>query len=288
MKQKWYENWIHPTILPSAIYMFLFLLLPMCLIITYSFFKTGDYGKVHHVFNIGNYVRITDYIYLHIIFRSFLWALFTLLATLLLAYPVAYWLAFYVPSKRRNLYFFILLLPSWATYILRIYSWMFILRNSGLLNEILITFHLIEEPIKILYTPLAVVFGLIYTWFYLMLIPLYSSLERLDQSVLEAAADLGANNFWIFIKVTLPLTKGGILAGSLLVGIPAIGAYVVPQFLGGGKHSMVGSSIATLFLEFSNWPLASAFAVLLLLLMVTASYVYIRIGGKNALERLMS
>jgi len=165
---------------------------------------------------------------------------------------------------------------------------MFILRNSGLINEILNTLQLIDDPIKILYTPVAVVFGLIYTWFYLMLIPLYSSLERLDQSVLEAAADLGANNFWTFIKVTLPLTKGGILAGSLLVGIPAIGAYIVPQFLGGGKHSMVGSSIATLFLEFSNWPLASALAVLLLLFMMTTSYIYIRIAGKGAMERLIS
>jgi len=269
MKNRWYKNWIHPTILPATIYIFLFLLVPLILIIAYSFFKSGDYGRVERVLNIGNYVRLTDYIYLRIILRSFLWAFFTLLSTLILAYPVAYWLAFYVPKERRNLYFFILLLPSWAPYILRIYSWMFILRNSGLINEILSTIQLIDEPLKILYTPVAVIFGLIYTWFYLMLIPLYSSLERLDQSVLEAASDLGANNFRTFIKVTLPLTKGGILTGSLLVGIPAIGAYVVPQFLGGGKHSMVGSSIATLFLEFSNWPLASALAVILLLLMLT-------------------
>jgi spermidine/putrescine transport system permease protein len=261
-------------------------LVPLLSIVGYSFFKTGDYGRIIYSWQLDNYQQLMRYTYLRIFGRSLVWSVITLVLTFLLAYPVAYWLAFHVSDKRKNLLLFLLLMPSWTTYILRIYSWMFMMRNSGLINEILIGLHIIDEPLKLLYTPTAVIIGMVYSWFYLMLLPLYASLEKLDHSVLEAAADLGARPLVSFIKVTLPLTKGGILSGSLLVGIPAIGAYVVPELLGGGKHVMVGSAVATLFLEFSNWPLASSLALILMVVMLIATVIYMKIAGKGAMERL--
>jgi ABC-type spermidine/putrescine transport system permease subunit I len=190
-------------------------------------------------------------------------------------------------GKKSGFLLFLFVIPSWTSYLVRIYGWMFLLRDTGLVNNLLLKLGIISEPLTLLYNSVAVTVGIVYSYFTFMLLPLYASLDNLDPSVLEAASDLGANPFWRFFKVTLPLTTGGIMAGTILVGVPAIGEFVVPDLLGGAKVTMVGNLIESKFLGTFDWPFGSALAIILATIMVIAVVIYIRRGAKGALERLV-
>lgn len=271
---------------PATFWLVVFFLVPLGIVLFYSFLQKGDYGAIEYVFNVQNYLKIFNPLYGKVFVRSLLLALATEVLCIVLAYPFAYWLAMY-GGRKSGFLLFLFVIPSWTSYLVRIYGWMFLLRDTGLVNKLLMKIGLISEPLTLLYNSVAVIIGIVYSYFTFMLLPLYASLSNLDPSVLEAASDLGANPFWRFFKVTLPLTTGGIMAGTILVGVPAIGEFVVPDLLGGAKVTMVGNLIESKFMGTFDWPFGSALAIVLAIIMITAVVLYIRKGGEGALERLV-
>ena len=204
----------------------------------------------------------------------------TLLA-LLLGYPIAYGIVRSGPVAKQLLLFAIIL-PFWTSFLLRVYAWMGLLADKGTINNLLISLGLIETPIRMLYTEFAVYIGIVYTYLPFMILPLYANMEKLDGTLNEAAADLGSGPVNTFFKITLPLTMPGVIAGALLVFIPATGEYVIPDLLGGGNVQMIGRQLYNEFARNIDWPVASAVAIVLLLLLVLPMAIYQHFQGKAA------
>jgi spermidine/putrescine transport system permease protein len=261
-------------ILPSATWLALFFVLPLIIILVYSFATRGPFGGVLFVFNPDNYVRVIDPIYAGILWRSVYISIISTVACLLIGYPLALYIS-RQNSAYRNILLALLIIPFWTNFLVRTYSWMFILRTEGLLNNTLIYLGLISEPLQILFTDTAVIIGLVYTYLPFMVLPVYVSLDKMDRNLLMAARDLGATPFQSFRKVILPLTRPGVISGSILVFVPCIGAYITPDILGGSRSMMVGNLIQMQFLSARDWPFGSALsfvlmAIVLLLLLVLA------------------
>ena len=204
----------------------------------------------------------------------------TILA-LLIGYPIAYAIVRSGPVAKQLLLFAIIL-PFWTSFLLRVYAWMGLLADQGTINNLLISLGLIETPIRMLYTEFAVFIGIVYTYLPFMILPLYANMEKLDGTLNEAAADLGSSPVNTFFKITLPLTMPGIIAGALLVFIPATGEYVIPDLLGGGNVQMIGRQLYNEFARNIDWPVASAVAIVLLLLLVLPMAIYQHYQGKAA------
>ena len=204
----------------------------------------------------------------------------TILA-LLIGYPIAYAIVRSGPVAKQLLLFAIIL-PFWTSFLLRVYAWMGLLADQGTINNLLISLGLIETPIRMLYTEFAVYIGIVYTYLPFMILPLYANMEKLDGTLNEAAADLGSSPVNTFFKITLPLTMPGIIAGALLVFIPATGEYVIPDLLGGGNVQMIGRQLYNEFARNIDWPVASAVAIVLLLLLVLPMAIYQHYQGKAA------
>ena len=220
------------------------------------------------VLNIGNYLFLADDpLYLSAYLGSLEVAFFGTLWCLLLGYPMAYAMA-RAPSKWQSALLIAVLLPSWTSFLIRIYAWMGILRNNGLLNNLLMWLGVIDHPLIILNTNVAVYIGLVYAYLPFMVLPLYANLVKLDHSLIEAAQDLGARPLECFFRVTLPLSKSGIIAGSMLVFIPAVGEVVIPQLLGGPETLMIGKILWQEFFNNRDWPVASALAMVMLLILL--------------------
>ena len=269
---------------PSAFWLLIFTLIPMGIVVYYSFLTRGPWGTILYEFSFDSYVQIVDPLFLKVFGRSLKLAALTVAICLAAGYMIAYWIAFY-GGKHKNLLMFLVILPFWTSYLVRIYAWIALLSDHGLINNFLISLHLIDEPITMLHNETAVLIGLVYTYLPFMILPLYASLEKLDRSVLEAAADLGATAKERFLQITLPLTKGGMLSGSVLVFTPALGEYLIPELLGGAKAMMIGKFIALKFLGLRHWPLGSAYSLLLLAMTLVLLYIYMRVGGgKDAFQ----
>ena len=194
-------------------------------------------------------------------------AIISTILTLMVGYPIAYGMT-RAPDEWRPTLMMLIILPFWTSFLIRVYSWKAILSNEGLLNQLLMNLGIIQEPLVILNTNLAVYIGIVYTYLPFMVLPIYSALERLDESLLEAAEDLGCSRLKAFWLVTMPLSKQGIIAGSFLVFIPAMGEFVIPALLGGSKTLMIGKVLWEEFFSNRDWPVASAVAVILLLLLI--------------------
>lgn len=263
---------------PTMLYLTLFLIVPLILIIVLSFLARGTYGNVLYQFNLGNYARLFDTIYIRILGFSLLVAAGTTIFTLVMGYPLAYYIA-RAPLRQRSMLLFLILVPFWTNFIIRIYAWIMILRTEGLLNSLLLKIGLIQVPLDILYSPTAVLIGMVYEFLPFMVLPLYTSLEKIEQSQLEAAADLGARPWKAFMRVTLPLSIPGIVAGSILVFIPAMGMFVVPDLMGGAKTMLVGNLIRNQFLTARDWPFGAAASMVLLLLTLAVTLLYTRRAG---------
>lgn len=261
-------------LLPPAIWLTVFFILPLIIILIYSFASRGPFGGVEFVFNPDNYIRVIDPMYAGILWRSVYISIISTVACLLIGYP----LAFYISRQKnryRNILLALLIIPFWTNFLVRTYSWMFILRTEGLLNNTLLWMGVISEPLQILFTDTAVIIGLVYTYLPFMVLPVYVSLEKMDMNLLMAARDLGASSYQTFRKVILPLTRPGVISGSILVFVPCIGAYITPDILGGSRSMMVGNLIQMQFLSARDWPFGSALsfalmAIVLLLLLVLA------------------
>ncbi len=202
------------------------------------------------------------------------------LICLFIGYPMAYGIVRATPTQR-NILLILVILPFWTSFLLRVYAWMGILADQGTLNNLLIWFGLIDEPIRMLYTPFAVYLGIIYSYLPFMILPLYANIEKLDMNLLEAAAALGAKPLITFLTVTLPMTLPGIIAGSLLVFIPATGEYVIPDLLGGGNSFMIGKLLYSEFNNNHDWPVAAAVAVALLILLVLPMMLYQNVQARQ-------
>jgi len=215
-----------------------------------------------------NYLLVfTDDLYLAALLGSLWIALVCTLLCLLIGYPMAYAIAT-APERARVALLMLVVLPFWTSFLIRVYAWMGILKTNGLLNNFLQWLGIIDQPLQVLHTPLAIYIGIVYSYLPFMILPLYANLTRLDFSLLEAAADLGCRPWRAFLSVTLPLSIPGIIAGSMLVFIPAVGEFVIPDLLGGPQSLMVGKMLWTEFFSNKDWPLASALAIVLLALLV--------------------
>ncbi len=263
-----------------------FMLLPMGLVLVYSFLKANPYGGVQPLFSTAAYVQflfeldlddslIFNSAYLSIFARSTFLALVATLFALLVGFPVAYYMATQPPA-RRNLLVFLVTIPFWTNLLIRTYCWILLLRDTGLINNTLIAFGIIDEPIKLLYTDGAILLGLVYTYVPFMILPIYASLEQLDMRLIEAAHDLYANRRQVMRRIVIPLALPGIIAGCLLVLIPSLGAFIAPDLLGGGKKLMIGSLIQLQFSSSRNWPFGSAVALILMAVVLIALTLYAR------------
>ena len=247
----------------SLVWLVVFFLLPLAYLLAVSFAQRSPYGTVQWILGLGNYGRAFQPLYLEIYWRSFAIALFTTALCAVLSYPVAYTLALRVPARWKSTLLLLVVIPFWTSFLIRTYAWMVILRAEGLINNLLLDLHLIHEPLRLLYTPLAVLIGLVYGELPFMILPLYAVLERMDRSLLEAAQDLGANGWRTFWKVTLPLSAPGLVAGGMLVFIASLGAFITPDLLGGARTLMVGNLIQNQFAVVRDQPFGSAVAFLL-------------------------
>lgn len=218
--------------------------------------------------NFLNYLYLLeDDLYVSAYLSSILIAFNSTLLCLLIGYPMAYGIARMSPSTR-NVFLMLVILPSWTSFLIRIYAWIGIIKNNGLLNNFLMSIGLIDEPLKILHTEFAIYIGIVYAYLPFMILPLYTNLVKLDGRLLEASSDLGARPISTFFRVTLPLSKPGIIAGSMLVFIPSVGEFVIPELLGGSDSLMIGKILWQEFFNNRDWPVASAVAIVMLILLM--------------------
>lgn len=256
-------------------WLMVFVFLPNIMIIATSFLTRDDANLVEMLFTLDNYYRLFDPMYAEVLLHSINMAVVATLACLLLGYPFAYFLA-KMPKKIQPLMLFLLIVPFWTNSLIRIYGLKIFLSTKGYFNEFLLWIGLIDKPLRIIYTPEAVVLGLVYILLPFMVLPLYSSIEKLDKPCLEAARDLGANKFQTFIRIIIPLTMPGIIAGCLLVMLPAMGLFFVADLMGGAKNLLIGNVIKSQFLNIRDWPFGAATSICLTLVMGLMLFVYYR------------
>lgn len=256
-------------------WLMVFVFLPNIMIIATSFLTRDDANLVEMVFTLDNYNRLFDPMYAEVLLHSINMALIATLACLILGYPFAFFLA-KMPKKIQPLMLFLLIVPFWTNSLIRIYGLKIFLSTKGYFNEFLLWIGLIDKPLRIIYTPEAVVLGLVYILLPFMVLPLYSSIEKLDKPCLEAARDLGANKFQTFIRIIIPLTMPGIIAGCLLVLLPAMGLFFVADLMGGAKNLLIGNVIKSQFLNIRDWPFGAATSICLTLVMGLMLFIYYR------------
>ncbi|EKB2139127.1 spermidine/putrescine ABC transporter permease PotB [Salmonella enterica] len=253
----------------------LFVFLPNLMIIGTSFLTRDDASFVKMVFTLDNYARLLDPLYFEVLLHSLNMALIATLSCLVLGYPFAWFLA-KLPEKIRPLLLFLLIVPFWTNSLIRIYGLKIFLSTKGYLNEFLLWLGVIDTPIRIMLTPSAVIIGLVYILLPFMVMPLYSSIEKLDKPLLEAARDLGASKMQTFIRIIIPLTMPGIVAGCLLVMLPAMGLFYVSDLMGGAKNLLIGNVIKVQFLNIRDWPFGAATSITLTIVMGLMLLIYWR------------
>jgi spermidine/putrescine transport system permease protein len=251
---------------PGVAYWLAFFLIPVGVLIAYSFFSRGPYGGVIYDPTLKNYIRAFDPLYLGVLWTSVRIASIATFAALLLAYPAALCIARSTPRWRIPL-LVLVILPFWTSFLIRTYAWMVLLNPAGLINKLLIGIGVVETPLPLLYNEFAVTLGLVYAYLPLMVLPIYASLERLGSQTSEAAADLYATPAQTLRKVTIPLTLPGIVAGCIFVFVPSLGNFIVPDLLGGGQTVMIGNVIQQQFLQARDWPFGAVLAMSVILLM---------------------
>lgn len=262
-------------------------IMPLAIIAVYSFMSPGPYAGISWEPTLEAWTNVfmerdifdetlgLNYPHISIVTRSFILAFVTMILALIVGFPTAYFIATR-PEKQRYIWLFIISLPFWSNLLVRTFAIMLVIRDNGYINGTLMYLDLIEKPLEIIFTNTAVGIGLTYAYLPLMVMPLYASMEKLDFRLIEAGYDLYANRFKVLWRVVIPLVKPGIIAGCILVFIPAIGAYVTPKLLGGGKKLMVGNLIANQFGTSRDWPLGSAISLFLMLLVMVALIIYVR------------
>jgi spermidine/putrescine transport system permease protein len=258
-----------------TVWLALFVFLPNLLVVATSFLTRDPVSLVSLPVVADNYVRTLDVLYLQVLIDSLRMSLLAMIVCLVIGYPFAMCVA-RLPKRWQPILLFLVILPFWTNSLVRTYALQFLLGNKGIINNLLLSLGLIDAPLQLLYTEFAVVLGLSYILLPFMVLPLYSALEKVDDRLLQAAKDLGAgpmNRFW---RVTVPLTAPGIVAGCLMVLLPAMGMFYISDLLGGAKNLLLGNVIKTQFLQTRDWPFGSAFSVLLIVLLGFMLWLYFR------------
>jgi spermidine/putrescine transport system permease protein len=261
--------------LPAFLWLVLWLGLPLFIILAFSLGRREAYGTVQLGLHFQSYLRAFDSLYVTIYLRSLVLSAVTTVLCLILAFPVAYFITLQKSSMTKNLLLFLMTLPFWTSFLIRTYAWIIILRAEGLINGWLMDWGVIRAPLNLLYNNFAILVGLVYGELPFMILPLYTVLDRMNKSLLEASADLGCSPFKTFFRVLVPLSRSGIWAGTILVFIPSLGAFVTPDLLGGAKSMMVGNLIQSQFAVVRDQPFGSAVAFLLtavILILLAISY----------------
>ena len=269
---------------PGLLYVTAFMSIPLFLIFVYSFLTRGRFGGIVWEFTFDNYSRLFEPVYLKVFGTSIVIAGVTTILAIAVGYPTAYAIT-RLPTKWRTVALVLVVLPFWTNFLIRTYAWIILLNSEGPVNQTLISLGVIGAPIGFLYTPGAVVVGLLYAYLPLVILPVYASIERLDRQLLEAASNLGASRIRTFVDVTLPLTLPGTMIGAIFVFVPSMGNFVVPELLGGGKTVMVGNLIRDQFLEARDWPFGAVIALFVVALLVALFAIQAaisrRINGKQ-------
>jgi spermidine/putrescine transport system permease protein len=273
---------------PALLIIFFAAIGPLAVVLLYSFMEKGDYGDVKYwqfssdawtnvilqrdIFD--DTLTLAD-AHLSILWRSVWLSLLTTVATLFLGFPTAYFISTR-PEDRRDLWLFLITIPFWTNILIRTFAMQEVVRNEGIVNSALMGLGIVNQPVQIMFTDWAILFGMIYVYLPLMVLPIYASMEKLDFRMVEAGYDLYATRLGVLRRIVIPLVKPGIIAGSILVFIPALGAYVIPRVLGGGKSMMLGNLIELQFGQGRNWPLGAALSITLMVIVTIALLVYVR------------
>jgi spermidine/putrescine transport system permease protein len=262
---------------PSALYVVIMLAAPLAMVLVYSVMTDGDGGRVQWVFTLENYIKVwTGKVYQAIMWRSLYVSMLVTLATVLLAYPVAYFVSFYVSPSKKSLWLFLITIPFWTSYVIRVFLWKVILGYNGVINSGLMSLGIIDEPLTVInYNAGAMVMTLAHAYAPFAILPIFVVLEKIDRSLLEAGQDLGESKLRTFWRVTLPLSMPGVIAAVLIVFIPTIGDYVTPDLIGGGKIPMIANMIEVQMLKQQNKALGSAIAVSAMLIVALVSLVFL-------------
>jgi spermidine/putrescine transport system permease protein len=254
---------------PTAAVMALLFLAPLVIVFAYSLLTRGPYGGAASPWSAQNYLRVFDRLYAAIAWRSVWVAGVSTLLCLALGFPLALYIA---RSSRKALLLNLVMLPFWTSFLIRTYAWMFLLRDTGLINSALLGWHVISGPLPLLFNTGAVILGLVYGYLPFMVLPLYATLEKLDPGLLEAAEDLGASPWVAVREIVIPLARPGMAAGCVLVFIPCLGAYLTPDLMGGGKTVMLGNLIQNQFTTARDWPFGAAVSLLLMALVLLITF----------------
>ena len=265
---------------PLAAWLVFFVVAPTALLVVISFCERDFIGRVVYRFTWANYLRAFDPVYLRILLRSLGYAVLTTAACLLAGYPLAYFIARASPRSRRYL-LVLVMIPFWTSFLIRTYAWITILAHDGLLNGLLVSARLLAEPADLLYTPGAVMLGLIHNYLPFAVLPIYASVEKLDRSLVEAAHDLGAGPWRAFRTVTLPLTMPGVMGGAMLVFVPAVAMFAIVTLMGGGSTELIGNTIQKQFTSGKNQPFGAALGTLLLLIFLAAFVLTARLNKRG-------
>jgi len=265
---------------------------PLLIMVVFSFLTSGDYGGVKWEWSTKAWFQVAFYkdifddtvsiadAHLSILWRSVRLSFLTTLTAFVLGFPTAYFIATR-PPETRNIWLFLVTIPFWTNLLIRTFAILEIIRNQGVVNTFLLMIGVIDQPLDMLYTDIAILLGMTYVYIPLMILPIYASMERFDFKLVEAAYDLYASRWKVMKRVILPLVKPGVVAGSILVFIPSLGAYVTPRVLGGGKNLMLGNLIELQFGQGRNWPLGAALSLTLLAIVMIALIVYVRSAQKQ-------
>lgn len=276
MKNKNIFKWI--VIFPIAIYTLILIVLPLLYILAISFLKNNVYSGIINEVTLQNYVMIFDWVYIKVFLKSFLIAFITTVICVAISYPFT----LFISSKKiqvRNVLMTMVILPFLTNSLIRMYGWIVLLRKEGIINTVLQWTNITDKPLQLMYNDLGIIIGMVYTLLPFMILPLYSSITKIDKSLIEAARDLGATKLKTFNKIILPLTLPGLFNGSLMVFIPTIGYFFISDILGGGKLMLLGNLIKNQFLTARNWPFGAAISIVLIIITFLFVKIYKKIGG---------
>lgn len=264
---------------PVILYATLLIALPIIYILVISFYKNDSYGGFVRTFTLENYISIFDSVYIGIFLKSFLIAIITTFICMLIAYPFAIAVS-HKNKKLQSIFMTLVMVPFLTNSLIRMYGWIVLLRKNGVINQVLLSLNLIKNPLNLMYNNLGIIIGMVYTLLPFMILPLYSAVSTIDQRLLEASSDLGANKWKTFQKVILPITFPALFNGGLMVFTPALGYFFIVDLIGGGKIMILGNLIKNQFLTARNWPFGAAIAILLIIVTYILIMIYRIIGGK--------
>ena len=266
-------------ITPVILYTLLLIVLPLLYILTISFFKSDFYGGMIYDFTLENYKELFNLVYLRIFINSIVIALVTTLICILISYPFVLAIS-HKSKKAQQIIMTLVMVPFLTNSLIRMYGWIVLLRKSGAINELLLNFNIIDNPLSLMYNNIGIIIGMVYTFIPFMILPLYNAVSNIDKYTLEAASDLGASKLKRFFNIILPQTLSGLFNGAIMVFTPALGCFFIIDILGGGKIMILGNLIKNQFLTARNWPFGAAISVFLILLTTILILIYKKIGGK--------